>query len=280
MQKKRGENMEFVLGKLRSIKEKKTIFEQERTIARSTFIETYAKKAEGEKTLVAKFDENIRDVGNSKSAADAKMKELGAHREKLQEYLATQKLLPIDKGAIQEMVNNLSKQEFQSATLVEQYTEQLKGLNIERTARQEKQAFWEAKITPRKPKEMPVTPLKKNSEPVLPVTNSETPKRDEGNTSTTTETEDSAQATKTDLENTPTAEEKDRPKTLKEASTGLIKEIEGAGEDEFAYARESLSAAQQVFEERYGNSRIFTWIMWFFDIFAERANERKNTPKT
>ena len=269
-QETRTENLKFVQEKIRTIEEKKKSFMQERDVARKVFIDSYAAKVAIEAIRVAQCDEHI----NEATGKIIESQQRGEELKSLREYLEAQnqaELLPHDAAELRETINQLRLKESEYDVQFEQDTAQLETLNIGRDDAIKQQEFWAAKITP-KSKEMP--------EVVLPASTPEMPKKEEEAPEKTPKAV-SEVAPKPTPDNTSVTEKSEEagPKSLGEAVKGFRRGLEEAPKEEQEYMADLLGEAQTKYQEKYPESKVFTWFMWFFEFFSDSVKEKQKTPK-
>lgn len=251
-QETRTNNLAFVREKVRKIEEKKSSFMQERDIARKVFIDSYTTKADVETKKISECDARILEVSGTVHSYEEKGQKLRQLIEDLEKE-NREDLLDPDDAEYLETMRQLHNQEYNLSIQLEKYSATRKLLTLDREEAVKQQEFWSAKIRPAKLGGTEDVPL---------VINPDTSQNEENDT----ETETISSETK-----------EERPKSVKEAVSGLSAEIREAEHDEFSYAHEVLSDAQHAFAEKYPDSKMFTWIIWFFELFSDSVGPQKKS---
>ncbi len=273
-QNTRRENLEFVSAKIRAIEEKKKFYEEGRDLARKVFIDSYAGKVVVEKALVEQQGEHIVVAEAQKNECLNKAEKLREAREFLEQFTAEQ-LLTYDADELQETIGKLSFKENEALAQAEEYEEQVKVLEEKRKGTLATQAFWEAKIAPKKSGDS-LDDDKEES-----TANSAQP--DAKTSDAPLEAKQSVASAQQESalfdirEGESKKEKKNFPDTIPAGIIGFRKEVWEAGQEELTDLDSVLQDARATYAEKHPESRLFDWVLWTLEFFVNTDPKKKTS---
>lgn len=279
------------------IKERRTAFEATRSEAKERIIGRFQAKVDREQATISRLDTNVTEVTGKLEGCSTEIATLQEHRALLQEQMV-QSVLPEFAREMHKTDELLAFKIHQAERMKALHEKQRAVLIQKKSVAEQRKGEWEKKIAPPKPKgdREPIVspaPLEAVQEEVsqedvpgealveqeAPVDAIAIPEAQDVPVDAVEEATTPAQEAPQGkvIETVGATEESSerRPANLIDTVLGFKKEVNQMEEEEAEDLGRLLQGAKNVYERKYPDSKVFTWIFWILDFFAESKESSK-----